>query len=34
MDLDILRDGRTTNVTIILQERPNWKNRYKHKYIH
>ena len=23
MDLDILRDGRTTNVTIILQERPN-----------
>ena len=23
MDLEILRDGRTTNVTIILQERPN-----------
>jgi S1-C subfamily serine protease len=23
MDLDILRDGRTTNVTITLQERPN-----------
>ncbi len=25
MNLEILRDGRTTNVTIILQERPNWK---------
>ena len=25
MDLEILRDNRTTNVTIILQERPNWK---------
>ena len=25
MDLEILRDGRTTNVTIVLQERPNWK---------
>ena len=24
MDLEILRDGRTINVTIILQERPNW----------
>jgi len=24
MNLDILRDGITTNVTIILQERPNW----------
>ena len=23
MDLEILRDGRTTNVTIVLQERPN-----------
>ncbi len=23
MDLEILRDGRTTNVTVILQERPN-----------
>ena len=23
MNLEILRDGRTTNVTIILQERPN-----------
>ena len=26
MNLEILRDGRTTNVTIVLQERPNWKN--------
>jgi hypothetical protein len=25
MDLEILRDDRTTNVTIVLQERPNWK---------
>ena len=25
MDLEILRDNRTTNVTIVLQERPNWK---------
>ena len=25
MNLEILRDGRTTNVTIVLQERPNWK---------
>jgi hypothetical protein len=25
MDLEILRDSRTTNVTIVLQERPNWK---------
>jgi hypothetical protein len=27
MNLEILRDGRTTNVTIVLQERPNWKKR-------
>ena len=26
MNLEILRDGRTTNITIVLQERPNWKN--------
>jgi len=25
MNLEILRDSRTTNVTITLQERPNWK---------
>ncbi len=25
MDLEILRDDRTTNVTIVLQERPNQK---------
>ena len=23
MNLEVLRDGRTTNVTVILQERPN-----------
>jgi len=23
MDLEVLRDGRTTNITIVLQERPN-----------
>ena len=26
MNLEILRDERTTNITIVLQERPNWKN--------
>ena len=26
MNLEILRDGRTINITIVLQERPNWKN--------
>jgi hypothetical protein len=25
MVLEILRENRTTSVTIILQERPNWK---------
>jgi hypothetical protein len=26
MNLEIFWDGRTTNITIVLQERPNWKN--------